>query len=266
MKNQTINFSGMICYVNDFKISIDDFKEVITEKLYSEESGDCVQIFIVEFLENFLTINFADGSSMPRNPVIYDQITHSLEDNPRNKNQIEPKEYFALIDFRTSFIWLNNTSKKNILLRFLKRFFKNKNLVLKDIYDEDDFMKCIKTLDGIKISAVSPNLFANSNSISQALSDELYMASKAELTLSYNKVNIVEKIKDKLWNILKHKECFKSITISGRDEKNLGMFFNNNLFTRKISFRSKVSENGMFLPTDVFTKLIKEITNEKKYE
>jgi hypothetical protein len=266
MKSGNIYFSGMICYLNDLKLSINEFKDTIEDKTISEEKGNSVQIFNLKYIDNFLTINFSDGSSMPRNPKIYDQHTHTLEENPRNKNQIEPKDYFAIIDFNTSFLWLNNTKKKTLLLNFLQSYFKNKSIVLKDIYDEQDFINCLKTLDGIKISAVPDNIFAQTNTTSQALNDEMYLASKAELSLTYDKIQVIDKIKDKISNILGNRESFQNITISGRDEKDLGMIFNNNLFTRKISFKSEVDENGMFTPNDIFEKLINEITNELKYE
>lgn len=262
MKNATIYFSGMICYLNDFKLSIDEFKDKIKDNVVSEEKGNSVQIFNLKYIDNFLAINFSDGSSMPRNPKVYDQETHALEDNPRNKNQIEPREYFALIDFETSFLWLNNTKKKSLLLSFLQSHFKNKQIVLKDIYDEQDFIDTIKVLDGIKVSAVPANIFAQTNTISKALNDEMYLASKAELSLTYDKIKVIDKIKDKISSILHNRQSFQCITISGRDEKDLGMFFNNNLFTRKISFKSEVDENGMFCPKDVIEKLINEITNE----
>jgi len=254
----------MICYLNDLKLSIDEFKNNLHSNVISEEKGNSVQIFNLEYIENFLTINFSDGSSMPRNPKIYDQETHSLEDNPRNKNQIEPKDYFALIDFETSFLWLNNTKKKSLLLSFFQDYFKSKEIVLKDIYDEQKFIDTLETLDGLKISAVPANIFALSNTISRALNDEMYLASKAELNLTYDKIKFVDKIKDKVSTVLRNRESFQSITISGRDQKNLGMFFNNNLFTRKISFKSEIDENGMFSTKKIFEKLILEITNEVK--
>lgn len=264
MKNRTIYFSGMICYLNDLKLSIDEFKENIKDGITSEEKGTSVEIFDLKYDDKFLTINFSDGSSMPRNPRIYDQDTHTREDNPRKKNQIEPKEHFAIIDFESSFLWLNNTKKKSLLLSFLQSYFKNKQIVLKDIYDEQDFIDTLKTLDGLKVSAVPANIFAQTNTISKALNDEMYLASKAELSLTYDKIRVIDKIKNKISNILHHKESFQSITISGRDEKDLGMFFNNNLFTRKISVKLDVDDNGMFSPDDVFEKLITEITNEIK--
>ena len=92
----------------------------------------------------------------------------------------------------------------------------------------------------------------------------MYLASKAELNLTYDKIKFVDKIKDKVSTVLRNRESFQSITISGRDQKNLGMFFNNNLFTRKILFKSEIDENGMFSTKKIFEKLILEITNEVK--
>jgi hypothetical protein len=264
MKNGTIYFSGMICYLNDFKLSMEEFKDNIDGDVVSKEKGNSVHIFNLKYVDNFLTINFSDGSSMPRNPKVYDQESHTLEDNPRNKNQIEPKDYFALIDFETSFLWLNNTKKKSLLLSILQSYFTSKKIVLKDIYDEQDFIDTLKTLDGLKISAVPANMFAETNTTSKALNDELYLASKAELSLTYDKVRVIDKIKDKISNILQNRESFQSITISGRDEKDLGMFFNNNLFTRKISFKTEIDDNGMYSPDEVFEKLMSEIINEVK--
>ena len=68
----------------------------------------------------------------------------------------------------------------------------------------------------------------------------------------------------KIKSFFKNRDSFNSITISGRDEKGLGMLFNNNLFTRKIDIEAIVDENEMFLPSDVFSKLIIKLKNEKK--
>jgi len=264
-----ISFSGMICYLYDVRLSIDEFKNSINETVINKDIIDDkienrVQIFRLEYIGNFLKIFFSDGSSMPRSPKVYDKETRELENNPRNKNQIEPKEYFALIDFNTSFLWLSNTSKKTSLVNYFKRYFSNSELKLKDIYNEQEFINTLEMLDGIKISVVPNLLFVSTNTLSKALSDEMYPASKAELSLTYNKIGVLEKIKDKILNIFKNKDSFESITISGRDKKGLEILFNNNSFSRKISVESEVDDDGMFCPGDVFEKLIDKITKEMK--
>lgn len=55
---------------------------------------------------------------------------------------------------------------------------------------------------------------------------------------------------------------FNTIVISGRDERNFGMLFNSEGFTRKIEFKAIVDENEMFDTRDVFQKLIGKIKDE----
>lgn len=266
MKTRNINFSGMICYLDDFKLSIDEFKTIFKAGIDKKEIGNKVQIFKLKYQDTFLRINFSDGSTMPRNPNVYNKSTHAIEDNPRNKDQIEPKEYFAVIDFSSSYLWLSNSKKKKLLLEYLQDVLGNRKLILKDVYDEEKFINGLKRLDQLKFSVAPPNLFIETNTFSKVLVDEMYPACEAELKLTYDKINITENLLSKIRHMLNCKESFKSITISGRDEKNLGMLFNNNLFTRKTEINAVVNEDGMFLVNDVFEKLFLEIKREIKYE
>jgi len=95
----------------------------------------------------------------------------------------------------------------------------------------------------------------------------MYGAYEATLNLKYKNFTLQGKVLNWLKSIIDNKNNFKRIVISGRDEKNLGMLFNNNLFSRKIDFMAEVDDNEMFNPDDVFTKLIakiKEEINEEK--
>lgn len=132
---------------------------------------------------------------------------------------------------------------------------------MKDVYDEDKFIQGLKTLDQIKISA-APSLFSETNSVSKALVDEMYGAYEAMLHLKYKDKFVGEDLQAKIKSIFKNKSSFNGIMISGRDEKNLGMFFNNNLFTRKIDIDAPVDENEMFNPSDVFARIIAKIEAE----
>src|SRR5690606_33093684 len=146
--------------------------------------GNNAYIFNLAYEDNYLKINFSDGSAMPRNPNVYNKDTQEIEPNPREAHQIEPREYFAVFDLNNSFLWLSNTKKKSLLIDFFQRLFKNQKLVLKDVYDEEKFIQNLKTIDQIKISAV-PNLFSQTNSVSKALVDEMYGAYEAVLHLKY---------------------------------------------------------------------------------
>lgn len=261
MDKKTLTFSGIVCYIDDFKIDINSFKEVIQAGNYDEVSGNRVHIFQLEYEKHFLKINFSDGSSMPRNPNVYNKSKQEFEPNPRDSDQIEPKEYFAVFDLSFSYLWLSNTKKKSLLLDYFQKFFKNKKLILKDVYDEEKFIESLKTLDQIKITA-APSLFSETNSVSKALIDEMYGAYEAILNLKYKDKFVGNDLQAKIKSIFKHRESFNGIMISGRDEKNLGMLFNNNLFTRKIDIEAPVDENEMFNPSDVFSRIIAKIEEE----
>jgi hypothetical protein len=261
MVNKTLTFSGIVCYINDFKIETDNFKEVVQSGSYDEVSGNRVHIFQMEYEKNFLKINFSDGSAMPRNPNVYNKSKQEFEPNPRDSDQIEPKEYFAVFDLTSSYLWLSNTKKKSLLIDFFQKMFKNKKIVLKDVYDEEKFIEGLKTLDQIKLSA-APSLFSQSNTVSKALIDEMYGAFEAVLHLKYKDTFIGDDLYSKIKSIFKNRESFNGIMIAGRDEKNMGMFFNNNLFTRKIDIEAPVDENEMFNPSDVFSRIIAKIEEE----
>ena len=160
-----------------------------------------------------------------------------------------------------SYLWLSNTKKQSLLLNYIQKFFKNKKIILKDVYDEDKFIENIKTLDQIRVSA-APSLFSSTNTVSKALVDEMYGATEAILHLKYKNKFIGDDLLDRIKSIFKNKESFNGVMIAGRDEKNLGMLFNNKLFTRKIDIDAIVDENEMFNPKDVFSKTISKIESE----
>lgn len=262
MEQKTLYFSGMAFYVNDSLIDIDEFKNIVKEGDFTNETDNRVHIFNFSYSNEILKIKFSDGSSKPRNPNVYNQDTKELEPNPREENQIEPTEYFAVVDLKSSYIWISNSKKKSMLLDFFQDKFGNKKIVLKDVYDEEMFIHTIKTLDQIKISA-APSLFSESNTLSKALTDEMYGAEEATLQLKYNNTMIGDNIFEKLKSLFKSKSSFKNITIAGRDERNLGMLFNNNSFSRKIDIKANVDENEMFIAENVFVQIISKITEER---
>lgn len=261
MEQKSISFSGIAFYIDDSSINISEFKSIVKENNFTDEVGNRVHIFNLEYYNDFLKVTFSDGSSKPRNPNVYNQDTKELEPNPREEHQIEPSEYFAVIDLKSSYIWISNSNKKTLIIDFFQKIFSKKKIILKDIYDEEKFIETIKTIDQLKISAV-PSLFRETNTLSKALTDEMYGAQEATLQLKYNNTLIGDNIIEKLKSLFKNKTGFKNITISGRDERNLGMLFNNNSFSRKIDLKANVDDNGMFIPENVFTQIISKILEE----
>jgi len=266
MENNTKNivFSGTFLSVNDNAISIDDFKKQIPENTYSITENKRVHIYKFVYQDKYLKIIFGDGSAMPRNPNVYDVETNQTLPNPRQPNQAEPRETFGLIDFLTGFLWLSNSRKRNSLLDFFRtKLEKNSKLVSKDVYDEQKFIKTLKKLEDIRLSAV-PNLFSQSGVLTERLAEEIngYEATSAQLHFHYQNKYVGKSLIEKIKTIFQNRNNFNGVVISGRDEKNLGMLFNSDGFSRKIEFKASVDENEMFLPDEVFNNLIATIRNE----
>lgn len=200
---------------------------------------------------------------MPRNPNVFNIDTQETSPNPRQSNQVEPKEYFGLIDFKNSYLWLSNTKKKKALLDLICSKFENKQVIVKDVYDQQMFIETIKSLDSIKISA-EPNLFTQTNTLNKELCRKIngYGATLASLSFKYDDKFIGDNLLEKVKSIFNQKNSFKRIVISGRDEKGLGMLFNSDGFSRKINFKTAIDENEMYLGEEVFQQLIQKIENE----
>ena len=260
-----IIFSGTFLSLNDVAVSFDNFKTIITESVYRTIQGKKATTLEFEFENNsFLKIKLGDGSAMPRNPNVIDVETNTSIPNPRQPSQAEPKETFGLFDFKTGILWISNSKKKNLILDFIRSKLDGKSLLVsKDVYDELKFIETIKKLEYIKLSAV-PNIFSQTNTLSASLVDDIngYEATTAQITFSYQDKFIGNNLLEKIKSIFQNRANFNGVVISGRDEKNLGMLFNSDGFSRKIEFKSEVDENEMFLPTEVFSKLIYQIINE----
>lgn len=263
MNRRPIVFSGFFLYINDKKINIDLFKEVLRSGNYTSTEVNRVEIYNIDYEGSYLKINFGDGTLGPRNPKVFNFSLQEEEPNPRLKEQVEPKETFAVLDFNTSFMWISNSKKKNALIALLKSKFPSTVIVAKDIYSEDEFIYALKKLDSIKISAV-PNLFSQTGVLSQQLSEEIngYEASVATLSLTYHNTLTTNFLISRIKSIFSERQSLKSIVISGRDENNLGMLFNSEGFSRKIEIECEVDENEMFIQADVFRRITNKIASE----
>lgn len=263
LNKKPLIFSGVFLYLNDQKLSLPSFQKHLPSGSYSNNDDNKVQIYKIEYEDNFLKINFAEGSVGPRNPSVFNFTLEEEEPNPRQKDQVEPRQTFAVIDFNTSFLWISNSKKRGALIDLLKSYFKSASIIVKDIYNEEEFIEMLKILDNIKISAV-PNLFSDSGTLSQSLADEIngYEASVATLNLTYNSRPTTEYLMNKVKSIFTQRNSLKSIVISGRDKNNLGMLFNTEGFSRKIEIEANVDEDEMFSSDDVYTKLIYKIHGE----
>lgn len=263
MNKKDLSFSGIFLYLDNKKLQLEDFKKTLPEGTYTKDTESKVQIFDIKYEAHYLKINFGDGTVGPRNPIVFNFKTHAEEENPRQKTQIEPRNFFAIIDFATSYLWISNSKKRNGLVDLLRSYFKGSVLIAKDIYNEEEFIKTLKRLDKIKISA-APNLLSQNGVLSKKLTEEIngYEADSATLSLDYNHKLTTNYLIEKVKSIFEQKNLLKGIVIAGRDRNNLGMLFNTEGFSRKLDIKAIVDANEMFITDDVFKQLITKIEIE----
>jgi len=263
MANKSLTFSGIFISIADKQIELKSFKDKLTQTSYSKTFQGTFYTFNLNFVDDFLKIYFTHGRPTPLPEEVINIDTLAPEENPRQKNQYEPKQNFALIDFRTGILWLNNIKKKNPLLEFLKKELDEKNIVVKDVFNETEFVEAIKSLDEIKFSAV-PDLFSSTSTLTNEMSNEIYgyEASVGTFYLRYESKTVSQTLREKIKNLFINRQHLNGIMISGRDAKGLGMLFNSNVFSKKIQFNSVVDENEIFSQDMVFATLINAAKNE----
>jgi hypothetical protein len=263
MRNKPLTFSGIFISINDALIDINKFKEKLTQPVYKNTSQGVYYTFEIEFTEDFLKIYFTHGRPYPHPEEVINTDTLIPEENPRSITQYEPKQDFAFIDFRTGILWINNSKKKAILIEFLKEELAEKKIVIKDVYNEDDFIEAIKRIDEIRFSAV-PDLFSETSTLTKEMANEIngYGANVGTIHLKYDNTLISDLLKGKIKSLFSNKANLRGIMISGRDSKNLGMLFNAEIFSRKIQFNAPVDEDEIFDKDTVYSILIGKVKNE----
>jgi len=216
--------------------------------------------------ENFTKVYLQYGHPLPRPDNVINTDTLQSKDNPRQANEIEPKQEFALFNFNNSSLWLSNMKRKAFFIELLKEKIDGKSIIIKNVYNEEEFLNSIKKVEEIKFSAF-PNLFSDTNTLSKELSDEIlgYGANIATLIMKYTTNNsITAGIIQRFKNLFAHKETYKSLVITGRDENNMGIIFNNEIFSKRIPMKALVNENEIYNIQNVFAQLIGWLKNDKK--
>lgn len=266
MGYKRLTFTANLLLINDSYIQKKDFNEMIETSTfqYIDEKNDKVDALELEYKKDrFLFITINSGQAKPRCPYVINSKTGAISDNKRGEYEVEPKQIFVIIDMKTSFMWISNSRKIKFTTSFIGEMM-GKEVCIKDIYNEKEFIEALESLDQIKFSA-APNLFSDDLNITRVLAEDVYGydADIATLVLDYKRNKSVSSfLKEKILKLLKSKN-YADVVISGRDKDNIGLLFNANVFSKKIIFESVVDENEMFDLDHLFKKFEEEINNEK---
>jgi hypothetical protein len=258
--HKDITFSSFLVLINEKAIDENSFfsnfpdnREIKTSK---NETNYTLR-FSKENAFSKISIEFGNPFSRPDNVINTDTL--EPESNPRQSNQYEPKQDFALIDLKISILWLSNANRKPLIHDILEEL--HSEVTIKSVYNEDEFIKQLKKFEEIRFSAF-PNLFSQTNTLSKELSDEIlgYGASIAILIMKFSSQNLTSQtLLGKVINLIKNKESYKSLVISGRDKEDFGIVFNNEVLQKKVTFKAKINTNEIYDIHDVYENLILKI-------
>lgn len=265
MQYKDLTFSSYLIIVDDKLLDETQFYKAFENGVMLPwTNNDTDYVLNITKVDDYVKVYIEYGNPFPRPDNVINTDTHQAEDNPRNNNQYEPKQEFALIDFTKSILWLSNSKRKTFFTDILKEKLETTNIIIKNVYSEEDFINSIKKVEEIKFSAV-PNLFSSTQTLTQKLSEEIlgYGSNIATLILKYsNGSSVTENILSKIKNLLSHKETYKSLVITGRDADNFGIIFNNEILSKRIPLKAIINDNEIFNVENVYSQLIAKLKEQ----
>lgn len=264
MKTKDLYFSNFLMLIDENFLTKKAMKKNLSDENDFQHNFNEDEYYInAEFEDDFLKLTLEYGNPLPRQENVINIKTSEKEKNPRKKTQFEPKQAFLVIDFNSSTIWSSSSKKKPFLIDWFKHIFDTENIIIKNVFNESEFLDTIKTIDEIKFSS-KPDLFSENDSLKKALVDEItgYGASEASIKLKFKSKNNRDNLIGKIRNLISKKINFKNLVISGRDSRDFGMIFNEKLLSSTIKIKAYVNKNDVYDKESVYSNIIKRIKDE----
>ena len=200
--------------------------------------------------DRFFWIYSNYGKPLPRTNHIIDTETHEKTDNPRKKEQIEPKEQlFAIYDDVSRVFYISDQRQRSFLEDFLKHKAEN-DVVIKNQYKNvDEFLDEITSVETISFTGFN-DLFSTGGDLMTPLKNIFGYAEPAEF---YIKAKYSVKKNDLITNWIKSlfgkKESakLKTLVCIGRDDSGMEKIFNTSSFINKIGILTEKDDQSLFM-------------------
>jgi hypothetical protein len=232
-------------------------------------AGEILSIDKVERLvynERFLSLYFERGDKYPYPDKVYDAATSSEVDNPRSADEVElDVQFFVLIDCEKQRIYLSNQRVKTWLEKFLTTKL-GRNVTIKPVIDEGDFMDKISSISEVTLSADASEVSTKETLAGILASDAYgYGAVRAELRLVYKqRKSLSERARNAANEFLGRRGEFKKLTIVGRSSEGFERVFNSEEIAYKIPTRPEVDpKTGKFISEAVFMAAMLRIMKDE---
>lgn len=216
--------------------------------------------------DRFILLYTEEGGKYPYPETVIDDSLSETK-NPRPVNQIEMTEqFFVLIDIKTSRIFLSDQRKKKAFRDNLVRTIQ-KEVLIKPLIVEGQFLDKIKTIDEIAFTVDPSNMFAqDSGTLSDSLVHDIYGfgAEEATISMKYKKKKVSDKLSSLLKEVFQKKAAFKNITIVGRTSDKFESVFNMEEITSRITIETPLEQSTQKTDNELlFTKLISKIKSDE---
>ena len=259
-------FSVVRLIIGNKPFTLDDFRSIKQETRTIEE-GDITKTQLIEIEElgnGLLSIYFEEGASHPRPNVVHNTDIQKDEVNPRSDCQIERNtQTFVLIDEGQQKIFISDFRKKQFLENYLGEKIRRR-VIMKNIIDRENFMKEMKQLNSIFLSA-SPDLFSASGILADQLKKDIYGYDMAigsiSLKLNFKENSFPDQAREKIISLISQHEkaAIEKIEVSGRIDTNFERVFNAETIVDKVEVQVDLHPNGLFDKKKVFDELIRKI-------
>ena len=261
-------FSVLRLKIGNSQFTLSDLSSLPIKEQLPQSTGDGTTHSTVvkksSFGNEFISLYFEEGDTLPRPEVVYNVNNKKEENNPRHENQIErDTQTFVLIEEKTQKIYLSNLKKKKAVEDWLTTKL-NKSVIIKNIIDQERFIDEIEQLNSIWLSA-SPNLFSSTGMLGEELDRDIHNfgihIKSLGVSVKFGANDFPEKAKRKIKQLLfqNEKSPLEKLEISGRVDDKFERVFNMNSIVDRIEIEVSAEETGLFDENRVFTKLISEI-------
>lgn len=268
-KKKKIAFTSFQVYQND---KLFNFNNKFLSDLFkkAQEYNDELKYYLEykSVKDEYIFLYFKMGKQSPYGEQVI-KPDFSIDKNPKNPNDVELNEQLFVFYYKKEdILYLSNFKK----IEFFKKILENQTestIIIKPIYDNmNDFFEKLKILDKLKFTSIRRDLFSKQSDINNNLEDNYGIGEPIEFTVE---AKYKETMTNKLRNMLQtqlnkpnNKNVLKKIIIQGKDENNFPIIFNEDNFTKKMTFPLQIDENGMCNCIEVFNK-IKEILKVEEW-
>lgn len=233
-------------------------------------SDNISYIFTTEYNEEekYLWIYAQYENYKIRNELVYDNVTYSAEENPRQNNQIEFKhQFFVLYSLENKTLYLSNLKKKELLANYLSDILQ-KEVIIKNYYRSmSDFSRGIKSLKNVSF-VTKRNLFTEANGIFSEVTDIFGLDCTEELYIraEYGRLNISD-VSSNFFNRIesqKKKNQIENVIVCGYDDNDIERTLDINNYVESINVNVEPEKESWLLPNDDVRKALLSKLRELK--